>query len=427
MVITSSGGGHVRRSSLTPWNVIEEHLEEAEFLVREWSSTLESPTQSIADVRDGIEARLLAHIDGLDIAGDAADRQLLEPVLDDPDASEARAMAVALTLLCSRDASRGRRLVARLPELGAPLQTAVLAALAISDRADLGRLVVRLLVASTGTLRLGILDAAWRRGDDVSPALDSLLPTPDRSIEIAAARAACWADHALLAWLEHIVQSPSADLRDAAIPAALMMGSQQAWTVVGQRACDDAEPDHFAMTWSAQLGDGRELPALVQRLSTRVARPAVLWALGFSGHRLAADACLDWLGDDLVGPLAADAFAGITGLDRRDGRYWDLGDSSLPVPREAAIRQWWGEHRSGFAVGQRYILGRTADLASLTDALAIEPMRRRHAHALELLVRTRGRGRVHTRTLVRAQLRQMEEVRALPPIPFTSSFRPMGR
>jgi uncharacterized protein (TIGR02270 family) len=147
-----------------------------------------------------------------------------------------------------------------------------------------------------------------------------------------------------------------------------------------------------------------------------------------------------------VGKLAGVACAAITGLPvsaalRASGpaaepdepvplAAEDLSADLLPRPEDAlplldagAAAAWWAEHRSRFERGRRYLNGAPWGRESVLVALAHGPMRRRHALALELAVRTRGRASVETRALT---ARQRAEVAAAAAMPATEFERPPG-
>src|SRR5687767_2503153 len=91
------------------WDVIEEHLEEAAFLWTQWETALDAPDFTLSEVADTIEARLLAHLDALEIGGPAVARRLLEPALRDPDPT--LSFPAAFTLLLSQDTSHVQTVV----------------------------------------------------------------------------------------------------------------------------------------------------------------------------------------------------------------------------------------------------------------------------------------------------------------------------
>jgi len=49
------------------WDVVDEHLAEADYLFRAWTSALESPLHTLATLERGLEARLLAHVEALEV------------------------------------------------------------------------------------------------------------------------------------------------------------------------------------------------------------------------------------------------------------------------------------------------------------------------------------------------------------------------
>jgi uncharacterized protein (TIGR02270 family) len=179
-------------------------------------------------------------------------------------------------------------------------------------------------------------------------------------------------------------------------------------------------------------GDERDAEWLVGLLRQEKLRADVLWALGFSGQAVAAEACLEWMGDAKVAALAGEAFSAIIGL-KLEGEYRmppkeegealvpleqeDLEanlvpgpEASLPVPVAEAVERWWQKARKDFERGTRYLRGSKLDAAGFLQALGSEPMRRRHVLALELGIRSRGAHLVQTRALTRRQRAELDAV-----------------
>ena len=63
------------------WDVVEEHLDEAAFLWTQWERGLQSPLYKLHELRDRVEERMLAHLDGLVVGGEAVAQRLLYPAL----------------------------------------------------------------------------------------------------------------------------------------------------------------------------------------------------------------------------------------------------------------------------------------------------------------------------------------------------------
>lgn len=84
------------------WDVVEEHLDEAEFLVEQWQSARRSPSDTLAELVAGPEMRLEAHVDGLRGNGPLALERVAWPVLEGGGEPQ-RVAAAALALLDSGD------------------------------------------------------------------------------------------------------------------------------------------------------------------------------------------------------------------------------------------------------------------------------------------------------------------------------------
>lgn len=84
------------------WDVVEEHLDEAEFLVEQWCSARVSPDHSLEELRDGPESRLLAHVDGVVVNGPLALQQEAWPIIEQSDVPSL-VTAAAMTVLESGD------------------------------------------------------------------------------------------------------------------------------------------------------------------------------------------------------------------------------------------------------------------------------------------------------------------------------------
>ncbi len=81
------------------WDIVEEHLDEAEFGVEQWLRARHSVRVSHRELRARIEPRLVAHLEGLRVAGPVAAQRLLVPLLaEDTVAPRPRVVAAMLAL-----------------------------------------------------------------------------------------------------------------------------------------------------------------------------------------------------------------------------------------------------------------------------------------------------------------------------------------
>ncbi len=163
-------------------------------------------------------------------------------------------------------------------------------------------------------------------------------------------------------------------------------------------------------------------------------RRDVVVALGFSGRRSAAEACLEWTADARVGAVAAEAVSAITGISiagalAREpppatdgdlpGLEEDLAtslmpgpDDELPLAHAELLRRRWEELRPDLPAG-RLLRGQPFDLAPVLRELREGPARRRAPLALELAVRSKGLVQVETLALTATQRSQLDEARTV--------------
>jgi uncharacterized protein (TIGR02270 family) len=402
-------------------DVLEEHLDEAAFLWSQWERALVSASYDRAHTAE-CEGRLLAHVDGLVVGAEAAVSELLLPGLetDEPE----RISAAALALLAGK-----RELVEVLEVLdsGDEVQRAgVGRALALSEREGLEAVLLKRLAAEDPALRAvafqvlafrGVVPqetrTQWLYRDDAGPVIAALRDPRPLARELAQSV------------LPQLLMDPRPGVREAAITTGLVSGARAAWKACRTGVEEGGSGWRQGLVVLALGGDERDAEGLVALLRQEPLRADVLWALGFSGQALAAEACLEWMGDDKVASLAGEAFSAITGL-KLEGEYQkppkEEGDAlapleeedldadlvpgpeaSLPVPVREAVERWWQKARKGFERGTRYLRGNKLDAGSLLEALGREPMRRRPTLALELAIRSRGAHLLQTRAFTRRQ------------------------
>lgn len=444
------------RSDTVLWDVVEEHLDEAEFLAETWHVNLDSPAYLRDEFEQGPQERLLAHVDGLVVGGEDIRAELLEPALSDDETERWRAAAVALSLLSNPNVQFAAPLFDGLDERPEEVRHGIVAALAMSSRPDLD-------VRITDAIRRGgepahltaLATVGGMRGANPGNLVDGLLQGTDEEARAAAVSMLPFGDRRYLTWVEHSLAGTTPQLQWAAARAGLVMGSGPAWQQIGKWGLAE-EPDADAMVLLASLSDQRIVERIAERTDDEAVRPSALHALGYSGRRLAMETCLKWLGDETAGPLAGEAFAAMTGLPLDDDAFWDdvedadededaddpedleedleeedldedLGigaEDELRIPKPEAILAWWQERQSRFDAKKRYIAGRPADQVSIAHALKVLPMRRHHALAFELLVRSKGTVNLRTRALTFASA---DVLAGLPGIPYVDGNRVYGQ
>ncbi|MCR9165750.1 MAG: TIGR02270 family protein [Nannocystaceae bacterium] len=438
------------------WDVVEEHLDEAEFLAEVWHVNLDSPAYLRDEFESGPQERLMAHVDGLVVGGDEVRTELLEAALADEDTERWRAAAAALALLETPSSQVSAGLFTGLDERPDEVREGIVAALSMSPRADIDVRITDAL-AKDGDLahRAALATVGGNRGVNPGNRVDDLLQGEDPTAKAAAISMLAFGDRRYLNWVEHCLADPDPQLRRAALRSGLIMGSGPAWQSVGKLGLA-AEPDPDAMVLLATLADARIVERMCGRLSDdeEEHRAALVHALGYSGRRCAMEACLPLLAHESLGPLAGEAFASMTGLPLDDDAYWDdveddddtdvededldaeldaddddddlevRPEDELRIPKPGAIAQWWSEAQARFNPKMRYIAGRPADQAAIGHAFAVLPLRRHHAFAFELLVRSKGQTHLRSRALTDASAAALDALHSMPRI---DGNRPYGQ
>ncbi|MFY0526210.1 TIGR02270 family protein [Archangium gephyra] len=427
------------------WGVYEEHLDEAAFRFSQWERALDAPDYVLAEVAEQ-EEHVAAHLDGLVLGGERVARRLLEPALAADEAE--RVVVAALALLGGEQPSGPAAVLAALSQAEPPSLGALRRAFELAAPPVIPAELVSLLKKEEALpeLLVLVLDTLGSHGLATAPLCTPFFSHPAPQVAAAALRAAGRMRLPLdPGGLQRALGSAEPMLRDAAIVAGLQGGHRSAWAAC-QAVVESRTPSaRLPLLLLAMGGDERDTKGLLELLSDESLRPDVLWALGFSGSVAAAEACLEWMRQEPSAALAGEAFSAITGLPI-EGKYAaesqepeaeqpvplereDLDadlvprpEDALPLPRAEAVASWWMEARRRMDARARYLAGQPFTPQVLLDALANAPMRRRHALALELTLRSRGALQVPTRAFVPRQLASLQQARAATPSTFSRPF-----
>lgn len=403
------------------WDIVERHLEEADFLWGLWEHSLVAPGITLSEVAEGPEERLLAHVDGLVANGPEVVHRLLLPALKSPEPQ--RVSAAAAALLQTPGPAGVEAVVTALhtlPDQRAPLTRAV----ACADRPDLLELMRGLLQAPDEGVAVAAAEVLVFHHAPLEAALPRLLESDNPAARALGLRAL--PGEPISPRHTEALRSGLTDadgrVVEAAMEAGCLLGEGAAWQCARVRA---AAGDRAAMLLLA-LGGGRaEHQDLMALLSEPAHRASALWALGFAGTPAAVDASLELLKDTQVGPLAGEVFTEVTGLKLAEAglvmrmedaeRLDHVAEDELPRPDAEKVRRWWLEHREAFPEGQRFFLGQPRTLGGVLAALAGGAMRRRPALLLDLCLRApaRARPRLQPRAPTRQQLAELATLRAL--------------
>ena len=419
------------------WDIYETHLDEAAFRWSQWEAALDAPDFILGEVAE-LEERFAAHLDGLILGGTPVARRLLEPALasEEPE----RIVTAALALLRGEEAPGPAAVLAALPTAEPSALAGLRRALELAPSAAIPTALPSLLEKEDAlpALWVLVLDTLGTHGLATPALCTPLLSHPEPEVAAAALRAASRARLPLEpASVHRALDSRAPVLRDAALLAGLMGGHAGAWAACRALVDSRASEARLPLLLLGLGGDEQDVKRLLARLDDEELRADALWALGFSGRVAAADACVALMREAPVAALAGEAFSAITGLriegghatEKEEREEDDLDadltlrpEDALPLPHAEQVAVWWKEARARLDPKQRHLAGQPFTPQVLLEALVSAPMRRRHALALELALRSRGALQVPTRAFVQHQVAGWKAARAAPATSFSRPF-----
>ena len=428
------------------WDIEDEHLREAEFLLEVREALLDSPSYSLAELEAGSEQRLIAHVDALVMGGSPVAQRLLLATIEDKNQVADYELIAAASLAVF--AQPGSDPVLAVLDRGGDAQRAGIArALQLTHNPWLERRLIEDVSSfddRTDPRGLAVrLDALAAHGVSPGPWLHRFLVSSDPSLARAAASLARFSrDRATIDLLGPLAHAADADVRRTTIETALQLSLPGAWesAIYWAFCLEDSPFRREALVWVACFGDAEVHARLLALVDDPNHRADALWAAGFCGRVAAVDRCIPLLADDDVGPLAGEVVSAITGLSSTDDSFWrapvnhddpedtlpplehddldaDLvpeSEASLPRPEPEAIADWWRARRETFDPSLRYLGGRPVDRDELIAGLWHAPMRRRHVLGFELGVRSGAF--VNTRAMCATQKLQLDALAMVGPL-----------
>jgi len=394
-----------------PWDLYEEHLDEAAFLWGQWERAMDAAHYTIDEVIAGPQSRLRAHLDGLVLGGKLVAEELLMPALEDGD--EGKVTAAAWALLHAEDADHLELVFDALATAEKKeTRTALSRAFEHAERPDVADRMRPSLQGTPPSVQATIVRVLAARlpprPTGQAPAwgfpLEPFLEARHQELLSAALRALCYAPDPVYApFVEKALASPYVAVRDAAIEAGLCLGLRATRAACSKLVARNAPGPRLPLAVLALAGESVDIGVIIRKLDVVSMRRDALWALGFAGTVQAAEAVLSHVDDEETARVAGEAFATISGVrisgplaefrpPAHDAPVGDeddvpvvLPEDSLPAPSAKRLLDWWTQAKVRFAPDARYLYGRPLTVETLRAALTIGPTWRRRAWMLELM------------------------------------------
>lgn len=347
-------------------DVLEEHLEELDFLWATRAHALFSP--DFRPLHLGrLEERMEAHLDGLR-EGDGPGIAVCEAALTGDDWSLRAAGAWGLL---HRPEPRVTPVVSAIEAADGPMALGLRWALRHSDPAHW-----RVAASRSGPSRPAYSEAIW---------LDALA-FHDRRVpgermpsllfhEDGAVRALAWGIRMRCGpapeanEMQRAVEDEDATVRGAVLVAAARWGQRSVLETARLAADRGGERDAEATRWLGGLGSRDDLQRLERASSKPPISAAALAAIGALGDVRGVALLLAALEDAASGPAAGAAFTALTGeplgLVERPGK-----DEPIDVPDAEEANRFWTKQARRFKEGHRYRMGRAIETMSIGEVLS---------------------------------------------------------
>jgi uncharacterized protein (TIGR02270 family) len=388
--------------------VLEQHAEEAGFLWLIRDKSVSEPHYTLADLTH-LDCRLLAHTDGLHIAGEAGWEVCKRALLAD-ETGEVFTTAV-LAIESGRDSHIQMVFDANRTSLES--SRGLISALGWLPCTQSEKYIITLISASSPVLRrVGIAANAIHRKDP-GHALEDVVSDGDFVLRARALRAVGELGRMdLLAAVHRNLASEDDKCRFCAAWSAAILGDMDAVDVLkaiaGQNLPEREEAAAAAFRrmdisaarkWQTELtqnndsvrlaiigagaiGDPTSIPWLIDQMQT----PTLARVAGESFTMVAG---VDIAYEDLEEERPEGFESGPT-EDPEDENVEMDPDENLPWPNPEMIQKWWSNHRSNFQNGTRYLIGKPISEEWLQQVLRIGRQRQRAAAALELVLKRPG-------------------------------------
>ncbi|MCG3117193.1 MAG: TIGR02270 family protein [Candidatus Manganitrophus sp. SA1] len=406
-------------------DILEEHLEEADFLFQQRTIALTDRAYDLDGLAE-LEERLLAHLDGLVLGGKEA-WALLAPKLAGGEVGEV--FAAAFVALASDDPAWVELVRKTVGEAEGPVLDGIRHALRHTPSPEIEKIVRPSLNSEKGAVRAAAIDViGFRRLPLETRLLQSGLQEKDPLVVAAAANAAGRLRLAdLKNEIEGALESDAASVRLETMRAGLLLKSERALSRCRKAVQEQVEEGGEAILLLGLLGHPEDGPLLVNALGeAALARNAVM-SLGLLGRAAGMEALIQCTTDPKLARSAGEAIRFLTGVDlekenlvapkaeakaEEEDELEDDADEGLPVPDPAKVETWWRKNASRFDKKARYRKGQPYSPQKLIELLQTGTLPERHHAALEFALIDSKRPLLETRALAARQRKEMADLKS---------------
>lgn len=383
-------------------DIVEEHLEEADFLWSHRQSALADRGSTLRRQAE-LEERLLAHLDGLVLSEDAG-WQFLAPKLTDGATGEA--FAAAWVALASERSQYVDALLDAVSMAKGRVFAGIRQAFCHAPDQYVMPLLPSLLSAEGAPQRAVAFDAlSFRRAAIPDRSLQAALLDKEPLVSTAGLTAVGrLRKQSLVASVETLLNADQPSVRQEAVRAGLLLGSDRAVAHCRAAVQGKADAASSALTLLGLVGQADYTHLFGQALNQLENIRQAVSSLRWLGYSAGIDQLIPLVGDQKLTRLVGETISRITGVDlvaeglalnspstpnvpQADGDgddYVDDPDEGLPWPDPAKLSAWWKANASRFKATTRYQNGRPYTRQTLVETLQQGNLADRHHAAFEL-------------------------------------------
>jgi uncharacterized protein (TIGR02270 family) len=384
-------------------DILEEHIEEADFLWQQRGNALLSKNYNLDKFAE-LEKRLLAHLDGLVLA-EKDGWKLLEPKLAGGEIGEV--FAAAFVALESGDAKQIDQVQKGFLKAEDAILNGIHHALRHTNSLDVEKIVRPLLNTERNELRAAALDILSFRRVLIEPnRLQIFLGDKDPRVVFAAINAiGRLRTIQLKEQVEQLLTVSDTGVRLEALRTGLLLERKRALDESRKAIEKRSDIANEALTLVGLAGHGEDLHLLFDALSEPALTCPAITAMGLLGNLSAIEPLINFMKEPKLSRLAGEAFCLLTGVNLKkeillveksteveskaqtrdeDDDLPNDPDEGFSYPDHDKIAAWWQKNVSQFDKKGRYRKGRLYCQQGLIDCLKIGQLPERHFAALEL-------------------------------------------
>jgi len=385
-------------------DILEEHMEEADFLWQQRQNALYDRVYNLDDLAE-LEERLLAHLDGL-VLGEKEAWKLLGPKLSSGE--EGEVFSAAFVALDSRDPSKIDLVNKTFLEAEDNVLNGICYAFKHTMNQEVENILRSMLNSDNGRIQAASIDClSLRRISIDTNRLQAFLSKKDTRIIAATVSAVGRLRiNQLSEEAERFLENEIMEVRREAIKTGLLLGSRKSLDACRRIIINRTEGADQLIEYLGLMGQPDDANILINTMNDPGLVRNAITALGLLGNISTVELLIQSASDPKLSRLAGEAISRITGVDIVSEKFVaekpvesqipsseteeeeeeDLSDpdEDIPFPDVEKLKGWWRSNASRYDKRVRYRNGQPYSNQVLKEILKNGNLPARHHAAFEI-------------------------------------------